>query len=241
MKLLIVDDEPLARTRLRSLLTEIEGCEVVGEAANGQQALELVEHVTPDLLLLDIEMPGTDGIETASKLQKLSHPPAIIFTTAYDQHALDAFQAGGQAYLLKPVNRQELKETIHRVSKVTRLQSPETNAKVAQQRTHLTVTIRGDIRRIPIENVFYFHAEQKYVVIKHVDGEALTEESLKSLSKDFEHNFIRVHRSSLVSKTAISELRRNNKGFHSVYLKPLDMELEVSRRHVAKVRKMIKR
>jgi two-component system response regulator AlgR len=240
MKLLIVDDEPLARTRLRTLLTEIEGCEVVGEAANGQQALDLVEEVTPELILLDIEMPGTDGIETASKLQKLSRPPAIIFTTAYDQHALDAFQAGGQAYLLKPVNRQELKDTIQRVSKITQLQSPQADAQTAQQRTHLTVTIRGDIRRIPIENIFYFHAEQKYVVIKHVDGEALTEESLKSLSKDFAHNFIRVHRSSLVSKVAISELRRNNKGFHSVYLKPLDMELEVSRRHVAKVRKMIK-
>jgi len=239
MKLLIVDDEPLARTRLRSLLTEMDGCEVVGEAANGNQALDLVQQVNPDLVLLDIEMPGTDGIETASRLQKLEQPPAIIFTTAYDQHALDAFQSGGQAYLLKPVNRQELKDTITRVSKVTRLQSPKGNSG-AEQRSHLSVTIRGDIRRIPIENIYYFHAEQKYVVIRHADGEALTEESLKSLSKDFPQSFIRIHRSSLVAKTEISELRRNNRGFHSVYLKTLGVELEVSRRHVANVRKMIK-
>ncbi len=240
MKLLIVDDEPLARTRLRSLLGELENCEVVGEAANGKQALDLVAKVSPDLILLDIEMPGIDGIETAAQLQKQQHPPAIIFTTAYDQHALDAFQSGGQAYLLKPVSRQELKDTIFRVSKVTQLQQPQVSANSALQRSHISVTIRGDIRRIPIDNIFYFHAEQKYVVIRHKEGEALTEESLKSLSKDFTQNFIRVHRSSLVAKSAISELRRSPKGFHSVYLKELDMELEVSRRHVASVRKMIK-
>lgn len=241
MKIIVVDDEPLARARLIKLLGKISDCDVVSEAENGLMALEQITQFQPDIVLLDIEMPGIDGIETAARLQQIQYPPAIIFTTAYDQHALDAFQSGGQAYLLKPVNEKELTDTILRVSKLTQLQlKADINITDDDIRQHISITIRGALKRIPLEDIYYFKAEQKYVVIRHNEGEALTEEPLKLLEKEFKNQFIRTHRNSLVARDKITELRRTPKRTHYVYLKELDQELEVSRRHVAKVRKMLK-
>ncbi|HFB65094.1 MAG TPA: response regulator transcription factor [Aeromonadales bacterium] len=245
MKIIVVDDEPLARARLIKLLQKITDCNVVAEAENGLMALEKITQYQPDIVLLDIEMPGIDGIETAAQLQQRDHPPAIIFTTAYDQHALDAFQSGGQAYLLKPVNEKELINTILRVSKLTQLQLQEdgnalSSDKQNDVRDYISITIRGALKRIALEDIYYFKAEQKYVVIRYNEGEALTEEPLKSLEKEFEKTFIRTHRNSLVARDKITELRRSPKRTHHVFVKEIDQELEVSRRHVAKVRKMLK-
>jgi len=240
MKILIVDDEPLAIKRLSTLVQKLEGCEVIGTAENGNVAVEKTIQFQPDVVLLDIEMPGLDGIQTAAKMQKMEYPPAIIFTTAYDQHALDAFQSGGQAYLLKPVDQTELQQTIERVARLTQAQLLEQTPEVENGRDSLIISMSGNIRRIALADIYFFKAEQKYVVIKHKEGEALTEEPLKNLEKEFEQDFIRIHRSSLVAKNKISELRRKNIRFYTVYIKDLDMELEVSRRHVSKVRKMLK-
>lgn len=241
MKVLIVDDEPLARFRLSSLIGELTDYQVAGEAKHGEEALLLASKLEPEIVLLDIEMPGIDGLETAAKLQQQTQPPAIIFTTAYDQHALEAFQKGGQAYLLKPINRQELLETLNRVQKTTRAQTLHLETSQNPQiRDHLSVIFRGDLRRIPVAEITYFKAEQKYVVIRHHETELLTEESLKSLEKEFHQHFIRVHRNALVAKTAITELRRDRNGHYSVFLGGMDLELEVSRRHVSQVRKMVK-
>ncbi len=240
MKVIVVDDEPLARSRLISLVNKIPPCKVVAEASNGKVALEKVLQFMPDLILLDIEMPGVDGIETASQLQQAAHPPAIIFTTAYDQHALDAFQSGGQAYLLKPVNKQELELAITRINKLTRPQLSNIDHVADNIRQHISITLRGNLKRIPLDDIFYFKAEQKYVVIRYTEGEALTEEPLKLLEKEFARQFIRTHRSSLVARAKITELRRTPQKIHTVYIKEIELELEVSRRHVAKVRKMLK-
>ncbi len=255
MKILVVDDEPLARARLVNLLKKIPDCKRVDEAENGFIALEKTTRLQPDIILLDIEMPGIDGIETASQLQLKEHPPAIIFTTAYDQHALDAFQSGGQAYLLKPVNAKQLAETIVRAKKLTRLQfqqdllldatpsknslSPENSPSIHSARKYISVTNRGSLIRIPLEDIYYFKAEQKYVVIYHTGGEALIVEPLKSLQKEFEAQFIRTHRNALVARNKITELRRNSKRSYQVYLKEIAQQLEVSRRHVSSVRKLL--
>lgn len=240
MKLLIVDDEPLAVKRLSGLVAKLDNYQVVGSAGNGEEAIEQVKKLQPQVVLLDIEMPGMDGIKTAAEMQTMDCPPAIIFTTAYDQHALDAFQSGGQAYLLKPVDKKELQQTLERVSRLTQAQLQNNPITEPEGRDSMSISMGGNIKKIPLENIYYFKAEQKYVVIRHTEGEALTEEPLKALEQEFAQNFIRIHRSSLVAKDKISEMRRKKLRFYSVYLKELDQEMEVSRRHVAAVRKMLK-
>src|SRR5688572_17533528 len=164
MKVIIVDDEPPARDRLRRLLEEIEGCECVGEAGNGQDAIALVTREGPDVVLMDIRMPGMDGVEAARHLSTLDQPPAIIFTTAYDEYAVRAFETQAAGYLLKPVRREKLSEALARAGRLTRpqLAAIAATSTATRRRTHLSVRVRGELRLIPIEEVLYFLADQKY-------------------------------------------------------------------------------
>jgi two-component system, LytTR family, response regulator AlgR len=237
MKVLIVDDEPPARERLKRLLEEIDACELAGEAGNGAEAIALAVRLAPDVVLMDIRMPGMDGVEAARHLGQLDEPPAVIFITAYDEYALRAFDTQAVGYLLKPVRREKLADTLARAARLTKPQLAAIVRAAAprQRRTHLSVRIRGDLRLIPIEEVLYFLADQKYVTVRHRGGEDLIEESLKSLEEEFDPDFLRVHRNSLVAVRHISSIERSGEGQYSVRLRGVETDLPVSRRLATEV------
>lgn len=240
MKILIVDDEPLARERLQRHLQDIDpGIESI-EAENGLVALEQYQQHTPDIVLLDIRMPGMDGIETAGKLSEFETPPAIIFTTAYDQYALDAFDAQAIAYLLKPIRKDKLEKTLQAAKRLNRIQLQNIQQDETEtQDNYLSVRIHSGIRKIELKDIYYFQAEQKYVTVKYREGEVLIEESLKSLESRFSDSFIRIHRNALISKQQLKAIRKDQQGRYLSELKEVDEKIEVSRRHVAAVRKFL--
>lgn len=241
MKILIVDDEKLARERLSRLLLEIDNHSNLIEAENGLVALQQTELHNPDIVLLDIRMPGMDGIETANRLSQTDTPPAIIFTTAYDEYALKAFDSQAIAYLLKPVRKEKLEKALHSAKRLNRvqLQSITTdNSPPAKQ--HLSVRIHSGLRQIDLEDIYYFQAEQKYVTVKYKEGEVLLEDSLKSLETQYADHFIRIHRNALISKQQLKAIRKDQQGRYLAELKDVEEKIEVSRRHVALVRKFLK-
>ena len=210
VKILIVDDEPLARSRLRELLADIAlqlASEVVGEAANGLQALEILQQQPVDLVLADIRMPGMDGIELASHLGRLPAPPAIIFTTAYDNYAVQAFDLNAVDYLLKPVRAQRLLAALQKLP-ITQ-PAPNLLANIGQEvrgagRTHLSCHERGRLLLVPVSEVLYFKADLKYVTARTVEREYLLDEALTHLETEFAERFIRLHRAVLVAKLALA-------------------------------------
>lgn len=246
MKILIADDEALARTRLRKLLEGNPEYEVVAEATTGRDVLEHMNVIKPELVLLDIRMPGMDGIETAQHLAAFDQPPAVIFTTAYDQYALDAFDANAVGYLLKPIRKEKLIEALQRATQVTlaQLQSAKQSAPDAaaleSQRTHISARVRGSLVLIEVERIRYFQAEHKYVTVGYDEGEVLIEESLKSLEPELGSSFLRVHRNALIATDFIRSLEKVDGSTHVVHLDGVERSVEVSRRHLSDVRKIIK-
>lgn len=239
MRVLIVDDEPLARQRLQDLLAGLDDVEVVGEAADGRRAVEEAARLHPELVLLDIAMPVMDGMEAAHHMA-LQHPrPAVVFCTAYDEHALAAFEAGAIDYLLKPVRAERLAAALDKVRRMAG-QAPLTDIPGRRQRTHLCARLRGSMRLIPIEEVYYLQAEEKYVVIHHLHGEDLIEDSLKSLEAEFAERFTRIHRNCLVATDEIIELRRSPDGQARARLRHVNDLLEVSRRCLPNLRKTVR-
>jgi two-component system response regulator AlgR len=243
MKLLLVDDEPLARQRLAGLVAELGGHEIAGEAGNGRDAVELAEDLAPDVVLLDIQMPVMDGLEAARHLAGKPHPPAVIFCTAYDQHALAAFEAAAVDYLVKPVRLERLAEALERArrqrSAAPAPPLPET-VHQGRRRSHLSARLRGSLRLIPIDEIRYLQAEEKYVVVHHSRGEDLIEESLKSLESEFADRFIRIHRNCLVASEEFAELRRDADGQVHAVLRSGGNPLEVSRRCLPVLRERLK-
>ena len=243
MKILIADDEPLARSRLQSLLDALNGWRVIGEAANGRQVLELVQQHQPDVVLLDIRMPGMDGMEAAEHLNKLPNPPAIFFTTAYDQYALQAFKSHAVDYLLKPIKQQQLEQALQAATQLTRAQL-QSLAQLQQEQDkpplHISARVQGGVRLVPINEVLYCLAEHKYVTVCYHDGEVLIEEPLKSLEQKFADQFIRIHRNALVAKQFIRGLRKDNEGRVFMQLQHCAQQLEVSRRHLPQVRELLR-
>ncbi|MBX3689150.1 LytTR family DNA-binding domain-containing protein [Dokdonella sp.] len=243
MKTLIVDDEPLARERLRALLTEVGGNEVVGEAANGSQALTEVARLAPDLVLLDIRMPGMDGLEAARHLAGFERPPAVVFCTAYGDHALEAFEANAVDYLLKPVRSERLKAALDKARRWSPQLAAATLAQAAGEsraRSHLCARMRGNLVLIPIDEIHYLLAEDKYVVVRHGGGEVLIEEPLKALEDEFGERFVRIHRNCLVARARLSGLTRDAEGRLLAVINGVDAPLEVSRRNLPALRKLIK-
>lgn len=243
MRVVIVDDEALARDRLKRLLQDLPGYEVVGEADNGEAALDLIDEEEPDLVLLDIRMGGIDGVQVARSLQELDVPPAVIFTTAYSEHALSAFDANAQAYLLKPIRAEKLKEALMRVRRPTRAQKPAVAADpgAKPKREFVLATTREGLTRIPAEDIVCFIADQKYTTVCHLHGEVLIEESLKTLEEDFAPWFLRIHRKALVATRYIAALERDRHGeqHHWLKMRHLPKPLPVSRRRLAEVRRYI--
>ena len=229
LKVLIVDDEPPARERLRGLLTEIGDVDVIGEAANGAEALSCVHDLAPDVLLLDVRMPGMDGLEAARHLNVLEEPPAVIFTTAYDQYAVEAFEAHAVGYLLKPVRKEQLAAALTRAGRLTRAQL-QTLAAAGTRRSHLAARRRDGLRLIPLEEVQYFLADQKYTTVRHLGGEDLIEDSLRLLESEFGASFVRIHRNALVGVKYLERIERTAEGQYFVRLRGCEAPLPVSRR-----------
>jgi two-component system response regulator AlgR len=246
LKLLIVDDEALARSRLREMVADAGAWSVVAEASNGREALSYCEQQAPDVVLLDIRMPGMDGIELASHLGSLPAPPAIVFTTAYDEYAVKAFDTHAVGYLLKPVRREKLLKALEHAARVSRIkldalvrENPELGA-----RANIPTTIAGTIKLIPVDSIVSFHADQKYVLTVYLaEGrlqEAIIDEPLKTLEEEFAADFIRVHRNSLVRLTAIEQLHRDDSGQYSLSMRISGADIPVSRRHVAALKQRLR-
>lgn len=242
MKVLIADDEPMARERLRALLAEHDDLRLVAEAADGAAALDACAQHHPDIVLLDIAMPGLDGLDAARRLAEAEPRPAVVFCTAYDQHALSAFDAAAVDYLVKPVRRERLAAALERARTFVAGRQPRGDgaAEPGKRRTHLCARLRGSLRLIPVEEIRYLHAEEKYVVVHHARGEDLIEESLKSLEHEFSERFVRIHRNCLIARDELVELRRLADGRIEAILRHGEKPLEVSRRCVPHLRELVR-
>ncbi len=248
LRVLIVDDEAPARNRLKDLLEDCAArleVEVVGEAANGQLALELLQNCPADVVLLDIRMPGMDGVELAQHLQKLPQPPAVIFTTAYDAYAVRAFEVHAMDYLLKPIRLGRLFDALSRARSITPLRLDILREIGPGSRSHLSVQERGRIHLVPIGEVIYLRAELKYVTVRTAGREYLLEESLTRLEQEFGERFLRVHRNCLVARDYVAGFERSPQEDAEphwlVLLKDIAEKLPVSRRQAHMVREFAKR
>lgn len=234
----VVDDEPHARNRIKELLTDCSEqlpLELLGEAGNGREALDKLAHKPADVVLLDIRMPQMDGIELAMHLNKLDKPPVIIFTTAYDNHAIKAFELHALDYLLKPIRLGRLFDALTRARSAVPLRTEELKELLPEPRKNLSIHERGKIMLIPIEEVLYLRAELKYVTVRTLEHEYLIEEALTALEKEFGARFVRIHRNCLVAKDEIEGFEKvsddeTGESHWTVKLKGVDEKLAISRR-----------
>jgi len=239
LRVLIVDDEAPARNRLREVLADCASDQpvmVAGEAVSGRDALAWLESHAVDVALLDIRMPEMDGIELARHMQGLSAPPAIVFCTAFDQRAIEAFEVNAIDYLLKPVRKERLLAALH---KAQMFASGRLGELAHQARKHLSVNERGKIILIPVEDIVYLRAEQKYVTIRTLAREFLSEESLTHLEQEFGPRFLRIHRNCMVARDYIAGFEKHGHvedleagaNAWAVMLRGLEEKLPISRRH----------
>jgi two-component system response regulator AlgR len=246
IRVVIVDDEAPARNRLRQLLLDCAQSiplTVVAETGGGDSLLALLREKEVDLVFLDIRMPGRSGLETARIVQKMPSPPWIVFTTAYDQHALEAFEVHAVDYLLKPVRARRLLESLELVSQMAASRTGQA-ATLPPPRTHLPVHERGAISLVPIDEVLFLRSELKYVTARTVSREYLIEESLTRLEEEFRNDFVRIHRGCLV---ALRHLRGFERSGHEgaelhwvAVLNGLQERLPVSRRQSHVVRRFVR-
>jgi two-component system, LytTR family, response regulator AlgR len=245
MDILVCDDEPLAAQRLTKLVEQL-GHTVVAVASHGQQAIELSSQHQPDVVLLDIQMPEMDGLTCAKYLRELDHMPAIIFCTAYDQHALEAFKSHADGYLLKPVLQQDLQHALDQLTKLNQaqmnnLKQKENMEELHTKRTQIVAKTYRGVELIPLENVYYFIADQKYVTVRHKNGSVLIDETLKDLELEFGNDFIRIHRNALVAVGYLDGLETVSSGQYQVRCRDLDERLAVSRRHLPTLRERLQK
>lgn len=237
LRVFIVDDEAPARSRLRVLLADMEHelpNVVVGEAEHGAAALKLLAETAADVVLADIRMPVMDGIELAQHLTRLDAVPACVFVTAYDQYAVQAFELNAIDYLLKPVRVQRLKGALEKARRKAVLPAAVVRQLAPEGRRHLSCSERGRVLLVPVTDIVYLRAEQKYVSARTVEREYLLEESLVQLEQEFSRRFIRVHRNALVARPAVAGFERvlqaEGEGRWLVLLKGVAEKLPASRR-----------
>ncbi|WP_369600143.1 LytTR family DNA-binding domain-containing protein [Hahella sp. SMD15-11] len=227
MRVLVVDDEPLARGRLVDLLERIPGMEVVGEAADGHTALDMARRLHPEVVLLDIRMPGMDGLSVARELAASPRPPAVIFCTAYDDKALEAFRVAAVDYLVKPVRQSDLEAALQRARTLNQAQlaalesEPDTPVLVCQD--------TGGVVRVDVATLYYLMADQKYVTVVHAGGTCLTDQSLREIEQQIGDPLVRIHRNTLVNRHFVLSLGRDAEG-HYLTLRNVPERLRVSRR-----------
>ena len=247
LRVLLVDDEALSRLRLRTLLGDCvdPACVVAGEAASAPAALHWLTLHQADVVLLDIHMPGMDGLQLAGRLQDLPRAPAVIFVTAHSEHALAAFEVEAVDYLTKPVRRQRLQAALLRVAQ--RLQGFAASAPAPlDPAVHTPVIVvheRGELLRVPLAEVLYLKAELKYVTLRTARRALLLDESLAELEERVGERFLRIHRNALVARNAVVALERRDDGEGAegwaVRIAPTDEWLAVSRRQLVAVREML--
>lgn len=243
MKVMVVDDEPLARQRMHRLLESVSDAEPVVEAENGEQALQRFAEVPVDVVLLDIEMPGMNGLAVARQLMSgqvaADQPaPAVIFCTAYDEHAIAAFEAQAVAYLLKPVTLEKLQQALASASRLNRAQlsalgAPVSDTGAPPDKLEFCARSATGMQRLPFSRVRYFHADNKYVSAVHAQGELILDESLKELEDQLGDAVQRVHRNALVVWSQVTGMRRSAAGRYRVELCDVDQGPMISRRHLA--------
>jgi two-component system response regulator AlgR len=245
LRVLIVDDESPARRRLRELLDDCTGAlplAVVGEAASGREAMDILHTVTADLVLSDIHMPEMDGLELARHLLKLPQPPVVIFTTAFNEHALQAFDVNAIDYLMKPVRVQRLLGALQKVPRLKPVSVAKLDELPANARRFLSVTERSRVVLVPVEEIVYLKAELKYITIRTAQREYLLEESLTRLEEEFGSRFVRVHRNCLVARDFVRGFERcvgdEGDAHWEVVLKGVPETLPVSRRQQFVVREI---
>ena len=232
MRILIVDDEPLARARLSALLQDCEDVDVVGSVGDGEAALAALSETQPDVLLLDINMPGLDGKALAARLAHRARPQ-IVFCTAYEAHAVHAFELGAADYLLKPVRPERLREALKRVRQ--RLQS-----QAREPMGWLHARVRGEPIRIALDEVICLLAEEKYVVAHRAGDQLLLDESLRQLEETYPDHLIRLHRNCLVPAYRLIGLKTLADGRVLARLAGTDFSPEVSRRNLPNLRKLLR-
>ena len=244
MNVLIVDDEPLARDRLKRMVNETRDWRVIAEASNGAEAIELCQQTRPDVVLMDIRMPEMDGLSAARRISDDENAPAIIFCTAYDEYGVEAFEAEAVGYLLKPVRQENLESALLKAQRLNRLQLNAINAAndaecILKQREHITSRSRRGIQMVPFSDVRVFRADHKYVTAYHNEGDLLIDDTLKELEAEFPDKLIRVHRNSLVAINYILGMERNQEGVQCLVLDGIELRPQVSRRHLPRVRKLM--
>ena len=243
MRVLVVDDEKLARERLNRMVDTFDDYELVGVAESGEEAIRQAIVLEPDIVLLDIRMPGMDGIEAGEQMSSLAVPPAVIYCTAFGEHAIDAFGVNASAYLMKPVRREALVESLGNASRVNKLQRAvvlgrDESPKV-RTRTHISARTRRGIELIPLTEVKFFQADHKYVTVRHEGGEVLIDDTLRDLESEFGDRLVRIHRNALVMMEHLEGLERDPSGHYQVRMRGIDERLGVSRRHVSGLRKLV--
>ncbi len=249
LRVLLVDDEELARLRLRSLVGECAQprAQVVGEAANATQALVWLQSQACDLMLLDVHMPGRDGMQLAAELRQLATPPAVVFVTAHAEHALKAFELEAVDYLTKPVRRERLHAALQRVAQRLAVVPASAPGAAEDSEPVVVVSDRGRVVRVPVSEVLYLKAELKYVTLRTAQHTYVLDDALSDLELRLGERFIRVHRNALVAKRAVRALERrviagsDDEGGESwaVRVAPVDEWLAVSRRQATAVREAL--
>lgn len=234
LSILIVDDEAPARSRLRRMLTDLPAVHVAAEAATGQEALRLIELQKPDVLLLDISMPGLDGMTLAQMLQGAGQAPAIIFCTAWPDQAVEAFECEAVDYLVKPVRAERLERALDKARRFLGRTDGDARG------VFLRSTLGGKVRLLPMTDVIYLSAEDKYTTAVHVQGRMVIDQTL--LEMEIEHGdiLVRVHRGTLISKQRIRGLEKTPDGRHFLRLDGCEDRPQVSRRNLPAIRKLIR-
>jgi two-component system response regulator AlgR len=241
LQVLLVDDETLARSRLRTLLGECAApsATVGGEAANAVQAMDLLRRLQFDAVLLDIHMPGADGLALAQALRSLARPPAVVFVTAHTEHAVAAFELEAADYLTKPVRLERLQVALQKVERLIQVQGGAQDAAPEV----LLIQDRGRTERVPLAEVLFFKAELKYITVRTAARSYILDASLSELEERYAAQFLRVHRNALVARRAIRALEKHfdpeeGEGW-AVRLNGLDELLAVSRRQLSAVREAV--
>jgi two-component system response regulator AlgR len=233
LNILIIDDETPARDRLRRLVEAIPGCEVAGESGSATDALEQIRKLKPHVLLLDISMPGMDGMSLARVLQEGGASPGVIFCTAYQDQALEAFEQEAVDYLVKPVRAERLEKALEKAKRYLG------DGQDQEDDHFLRSTVGGKVILTPIHRVICLLAEDKYTTVVHEKGSTVIDDSLTDLEHRFPELFFRIHRNALVSRKHIRGLERTSEGHTQVVLSGTDHKPEVSRRNASSLRKLL--
>ena len=249
LRVLVVDDEALARTRIRTLLGDCDAprTQVVGEAVDAVQAMQQVQHLAPEVVLLDIHMPGADGLSLARAIRALPQPPALVFITAHAEHAVDAFEVEALDYLTKPVRLERLRAALLKVDRWLAVRQAENAAPASTSPVAdwLLIQDRTRTERIRLSDVLYFKAELKYITVRTAERSYILDGALNELEEKYGERFLRIHRNALIARHAVQALVRQHDAEEgdgwAVRLVGVDELLQVSRRQLATVRDMLAR